>query len=71
MTPLAKLTDKELIDEHRWRWNAWMKRRVQFGELGATGDERMIDLEGEAVEREIPESVLLEGCIQSLNDVQI
>lgn len=68
---MTDLTDKELINEHRWRWNAWMKRRKQFGEMGATGDRRMIDLEGEAVEREIPETDLLEGCVRNLNEVQI
>ena len=58
-TPIAELTDDELIREHTWRWKAWLKRRQDFGELGAVGDPRMVQLELAARERNISDEQLL------------
>lgn len=65
------MTDEELINEHRWRWNAWMKRRKQFGEMGASADRRLTELEMEARSRQIPDAQLLEGCKQSFDDIEV
>jgi len=57
--PVVELTDSELIQEHMWRWKAWLKRRRDFGELGAVGDSRMIELECVARSRGISDEQLL------------
>jgi hypothetical protein len=57
--PVVELTDSELIKEHTWRWKAWLKRRRDFGELGAVGDPRMITLEFDARRRGISDEQLL------------
>lgn len=55
----CELTDSDLIHEHTWRWNAWLERRRDFGELGAMGDPRMVELEMEARRRGISDDQLL------------